>query len=695
MAIVPAPAAGFSAGDGSAASPYQVATADHLNEVRNHLGAHFVQTTDIDLGVAPWNDGEGWVPIGTSGSGQEFLGTYDGGGFRISGLRINRPGQEWTGLFGFANGASFRNIRLENAHVTGSRRVGILAGEILVGSVHTSHSSGMVGSTGSSLSYTGGLVGLAGAGTGITSCSSSAQVHASGDKNWYSGGLVGTSRGTGAIILRCHAWGSVHTTSIYAGGLAGYNYQGSTIRESFATGEVAASGRAGGLVGVNGNPNDQVAALIEDSYATGSVTASSSAGALVGQNSPRNANPTILRSYAVGFVTPYAQGRGGLVGISGHADANALVLHSYFNLETTGMGTSSGGEAKSTLAMLDPATFTNWDFSAKWRIMAGRSYPYLAWQAGLIGSILPQPRALTAVPVGGANQLHWMPPGGVLPITYQVFRDGHPLAETASTSHVDSSAPLHQRVTNHVTAVYPEGASGCSNLVDTALHDGFAGGNGTPASPFQVATAAQLFSVRYHRSAHFIQTADISLKDFQAPAPYHTGVTWLPIGAPSPDLIFAGNYDGRGHWITELFCDQVVSRHAGLFGYVQGGLLRNIMLREATIHGLGLSPGVGTGGLVGCINGGEIHGCHAHGVIRDTGSSGTTYNLGGLVGYCVDSQIHRSSSAGTVSGSRSSRLPSRTGRIACGGHAPACRPRWRRVLDLRQRRCRRGVCPLE
>lgn len=60
MAIVPAPAAGISAGDGSAASPYQVATADHLNEVRNHLGAHFVQTTDIDLGVAPWNDGEGW-----------------------------------------------------------------------------------------------------------------------------------------------------------------------------------------------------------------------------------------------------------------------------------------------------------------------------------------------------------------------------------------------------------------------------------------------------------------------------------------------------------------------------------------------------------------------------------------------------------------------------------------------------------
>ena len=53
----------FAHGTGTAADPYQVATADDLNGVRDYLSAHFKQMADIDLsGYANWE------PIGTSGT---------------------------------------------------------------------------------------------------------------------------------------------------------------------------------------------------------------------------------------------------------------------------------------------------------------------------------------------------------------------------------------------------------------------------------------------------------------------------------------------------------------------------------------------------------------------------------------------------------------------------------------------------
>ncbi|MGI6130227.1 MAG: S-layer homology domain-containing protein, partial [bacterium] len=60
----------FAGGDGSSGNPYQVTTAEHLNNVRNHINDHFIQTEDIDLksylseGGAGYNDGAGWIPIG-------------------------------------------------------------------------------------------------------------------------------------------------------------------------------------------------------------------------------------------------------------------------------------------------------------------------------------------------------------------------------------------------------------------------------------------------------------------------------------------------------------------------------------------------------------------------------------------------------------------------------------------------------
>lgn len=78
----------FAGGTGTAQNPWQVATADHLSNVRSYLDGHFIQTADIDLGVAPWNDGAGWAALGQY-SHLPFGGNYNGNGHTISGLYVN------------------------------------------------------------------------------------------------------------------------------------------------------------------------------------------------------------------------------------------------------------------------------------------------------------------------------------------------------------------------------------------------------------------------------------------------------------------------------------------------------------------------------------------------------------------------------------------------------------------------------
>jgi hypothetical protein len=58
---------GFSGeGSGTSGDPYIITTAAQLDEMRNLSDDvyYFKLGADIDLDVAPYNTGEGWVPIG-------------------------------------------------------------------------------------------------------------------------------------------------------------------------------------------------------------------------------------------------------------------------------------------------------------------------------------------------------------------------------------------------------------------------------------------------------------------------------------------------------------------------------------------------------------------------------------------------------------------------------------------------------
>jgi hypothetical protein len=219
-------------GDGSIGNPYQISTLDNLYWISQNNGtwsSNFIQTTDIDASATSvWDGGAGWTPI------YEFTGTYDGNGYTISNLNIQRPSTAYIGLFRLiASGGQVKKLGVTNVNISGNLCVGGLAG-VNNGTIENCFASGTV--TGSN--YVGGLVG--------------------------SNSITGVIRGS---YSRVNVVGSE-----CVGSLTGENYNGGSIQNSYATGSVTGSGAVGGLTGSN------YLGSVSHSYSTGS----SSGGGLIG-----------------------------------------------------------------------------------------------------------------------------------------------------------------------------------------------------------------------------------------------------------------------------------------------------------------------------------------------------------------------------------------------------------------------------
>ncbi|WP_407355724.1 PKD domain-containing protein [Methanolobus sp. WCC5] len=200
----------FADGSGTKEDPYQIGNVNQLQNMSYDLNAHYILINNIDASAtSEWSYGAGFVPIGDNVN--KFSGSFDGKGHTITGLFINRPTNSYTGLFGYTDGATIKNLGLENANITGTWSVGGLAGYNSRGTITSSYLTGIVAGD----IYVGGLVGL----------------------NWNS------------EITNSYSAANV-TGSIYAGGLAGLN-DNSRVTDSYSTGRVTGTDNVGGLIGYN------------------------------------------------------------------------------------------------------------------------------------------------------------------------------------------------------------------------------------------------------------------------------------------------------------------------------------------------------------------------------------------------------------------------------------------------------------
>ena len=222
-----------------------VENVDQLQCINDDPVGSYRLDNDIDAEETfEWNNGTGFEPIGVT-----FRGTFDGDGYTVTDLYIDRPDESEVGLFASTSGdAVVENVALEQTRVTGGEAVGGLVGRN-EGEVRDAHVSGTVMGEGDA--STGGVVGRNVGGV-VTRSSSSADVVG----YRYVGGLVG--RNTGEVSLS-YADGTVRGDDTVAG-VVGYNL--GTVRDSYSV--VNAEGRVtvAGVVGRN-----RGSAVIRNTYA--------------------------------------------------------------------------------------------------------------------------------------------------------------------------------------------------------------------------------------------------------------------------------------------------------------------------------------------------------------------------------------------------------------------------------------------
>lgn len=190
-------------GIGTIDDPYLISNIDNLRFITNdnnywnddtywNSDKHFKQTQDINAyETRNWNYGKGFKAIGNLEN--KFKANYDGQGYTISNLYINRKDEAYCGLFGLTVGAVIKNVRLDSVNITGDKHVGGIIGYASNTDISNSSSNGTIlgdnSASTSSLCYCGGIVGIITNGTQINNCSSSAEVNGTN----FTGGLVGTS----------------------------------------------------------------------------------------------------------------------------------------------------------------------------------------------------------------------------------------------------------------------------------------------------------------------------------------------------------------------------------------------------------------------------------------------------------------------------------------------------------------------
>jgi filamentous hemagglutinin family protein len=258
-----------------------------------------------------WSTAGGFIPIGSNSN--NFTGSFDGAGYTINSLTINRPAPGYDGLFGVSTGA-IQNVGLVGGSVTGGNTGALVA--LNYGSITNSYATVDVNGSGK----TGGLVGI-NVGT-ITNSYATGNVSG----GTYVGGLVGRNAGS---ISASHATGNV-SGSNYVGGLVGYALYGDTSN-SYASGVVTGVSMVGGLIGFSLN------GIVTGSYASGNVSGGDRVGGLVGQNYGFGSQGSISYSYATGVVTGTTNA-GGLVG----SNNGATISNSYATGNVAGTSNVGG-----------------------------------------------------------------------------------------------------------------------------------------------------------------------------------------------------------------------------------------------------------------------------------------------------------------------------------------------------------------
>jgi hypothetical protein len=230
-----------------------------------------------------------FVPIGSPFN--PFRGTFDGGGFTITNLRIAKSGTFYTGMFSATNGAVLDRVRLENVNVAGGGFTGAIVGMMANTTLKRSYVTGTVSAptSGDPVFAVGMAVGQAGNYSRVDRCYATGTVTG---RTSTIGGFFGeivtqgefdpNHVGPPAYVTEVFTNVNVSPTILFgtgeiaAGGLAGY-VQGAELQDINVVGRVNGRGAVGGIIGRMANDRpESMRTILNHAISRGSVTASGS-----------------------------------------------------------------------------------------------------------------------------------------------------------------------------------------------------------------------------------------------------------------------------------------------------------------------------------------------------------------------------------------------------------------------------------
>ena len=277
----------FNGGDGSGGSPWQIDTADQF---QNILIAYDVDPTVIDDAFELTSSITLTIPTASIGTNADkFTGTFEGNSNSISGVQILNSGYDYTGVFGYINGATIQNLTINTLGVAGTNWVGVIAGRSNAGTITNVHIRGATGDGSDTVSASGGRIGgIVGQMEGSTTVISQSSVDnlTITAASFWCGGMVGGLVGAG--IERSYVGSGVSLSgSTETGGFVGVlsNSATSVVNNSYSHAAVTSTGNGvGGFVGIM-----NTSSVVSNSYSTGDVCSGSCAGTddgpFVGSNS--------------------------------------------------------------------------------------------------------------------------------------------------------------------------------------------------------------------------------------------------------------------------------------------------------------------------------------------------------------------------------------------------------------------------
>lgn len=591
-----------------------------------------------------WNAGLGWVAVGTSST--PFTAIFEGNGRLIRNLVVNRPNQEFQGLFGYTQNSSLRNLGLTGRlmSILGNEYVGGLVGFAQNTAISEAFSTGTIVSTYTGNSYTGGLVGGIDGGS-IKASFTTGSVYG---EDYYVGGLVGSTSGTVAISSVFSA--AKVEGGRYVGGIVGYSY-GAKVTAAYAVGRVSAhNGEVGGLWGSQGG-------------FSASYWASDATGQLAGQGS--GATPASLAQLKCPTAADNTTCLSGATLYAGWGELKDAKGVAYWDF---GSDTQLPGLKINGVVYRDNDGDGYLDIDDKWPANAAAAQD--SDNDGAPDRWLPG--CDSACQAASGLVLDQFPLNASASLDLDL--DGKPDAWNASCNTACQTA------SGLVLDTKPNDADndGIADNVDTDLNsDGVIDADSNHNGLIEASSLAQLDAIRNNLSGTgrrltangtvdssgcgtiivdgvlqrgcngYELTQDL---DFDTNADgkldasdtyWNAGLGWLALGTTSNS--YKAIFDGNGHVIRNLMINRPTTHFQGLFAYLDGAVIRNLGVTGKLMSITGQSH---VGGIAGDALLSTLINCFSTGAIVSTYAS-SSY-AGGLLGNMDRGSIIGSFTTGSV-----------------------------------------------